>query len=94
MFGDDVRARVEKDFSTSAQFVAAQIEEFIESFCKIYNMQPGDRVLRSIVFLAQGSLDNLQHYFKAALTDWRDVVYWAEYDRNDKRIHDFNLLFE
>jgi hypothetical protein len=93
MFGNDIRARIEKDYGASAQSVAEQLEHFIESFRKIYNHHPGNRLLRCVVHLAEGKMENMQHYLKAALADWRDVIYWAEYDRNDKRIHDFNLLF-
>jgi hypothetical protein len=51
------------------------------------------KVLRRVLFLANGDLDKLWHYTGAAMSDWRDVIYWAEYDREDRRIRDFNQLF-
>lgn len=51
------------------------------------------RVIRCIVHLAKGNADSLLHFIDEAAMDYRDVIYWAEYDRNDRRIHDFNLPF-
>ncbi len=51
------------------------------------------RVIRCIVQLAEGKIDRLRHFIGAAKSDYRDVIYWAEYDRNGQRIHDFNLPF-
>jgi hypothetical protein len=38
------------------------------------------RVSRCIVFLADGNLERLTHYIKAAAQDCRNVIFWAEYD--------------
>ena len=29
----------------------------------------------------------------AAMTDYRDVIYWAEYDASDRKIRDFDQPF-
>ena len=51
------------------------------------------RVLRCILHLSQGDPVKLKHYTDVAQTDWRDVIYWAEYDEQDQRIRDFDQPF-
>lgn len=51
------------------------------------------RVVRCIIHLAEGDTERLLHFIGAAKTDYRDVIYWAEYDRNDQRLRDFNQPF-
>jgi hypothetical protein len=93
MFGSDIQKRIEKDFGASAPSVAEELEKFIESFRAVSGTHPGDRVIRCIVHLAERKRENIGHYIKAALGDPRDVMFWAEYDREEKRIHDFSMRF-
>jgi hypothetical protein len=93
VFGNDIQKRVEKDFGAAAPIVVEQLENFIESYRAITQTHPGDRVIRCIIHLANGKRQDLAHYIKAALTDPRDVMSWAEYDSDEKRIHDFNMRF-
>lgn len=51
------------------------------------------RVVRCIVHLAEGNTDKLLEFIGSARTDYRDVIYWAEYDGDDRRIRDFNQPF-
>lgn len=44
----------------------------------ILKPEQGDRVLRAVLTLSEGSLDRLQHLTDVASIDWRDVVHWAE----------------
>jgi hypothetical protein len=41
------------------------------------------RVTWDILRLSKGSLDNVKLYTQAAQTDYRDVLYWAEYFESD-----------
>jgi hypothetical protein len=41
------------------------------------------RVTWDVLQLSKGSLENVKLYVRAAQTDYRDVLYWAEYYRND-----------
>ncbi|MGD1894488.1 MAG: hypothetical protein ACFB15_28320 [Cyclobacteriaceae bacterium] len=52
------------------------------------------RVPRCILFLSKGDFDSFKDNLKSAETDWRDVIYWAEYDSKDNQIYDFNKPFE
>ncbi len=91
---DDIRKRIDIDFGSEAAIqVGATLEEFVESFRAMYGTSPSDRIIRSIVHLAAGRQGPLKHYIKTALSDWRDVIYLAEYNNKDERIHDFNVPF-
>ena len=43
----------------------------------------GDRVRWDILDLSKGEVEKIGEYVKAAQTDYRDVLYWAEYYEND-----------
>ena len=42
-----------------------------------------DRVKWDILELSEGELGKIGEYVKAAQSDYRDILYWAEYYRND-----------
>lgn len=52
-----------------------------------------DRVLRCAVFLAAGDEKKLDHNLAVAQQDYRDLIYWAEYDTSERRVRNFNLPF-
>lgn len=59
----------------------------------------GARIPRCVLFLSKGELDSFKRYLKSAETDWRDIIYWAEYEgdfenHNVKQVRDFNKTFE
>jgi hypothetical protein len=82
----DVVAKIAVDFPHEpAATVLALLEEY-KGAAKL-------RVTRCILHLAKGGTDQLLQLIGSANTDYRDVIYWAEYDRSDQRIHDFNLPF-
>jgi hypothetical protein len=67
----DVRARLVRDYPGETNFEAIRLVESLDL---------GARVLRSIVFLAAGDFEQLERFARVAETDWRDVVFWAEYE--------------
>ena len=71
---DDVRRRIERDFAGETWFEATRL---------IDSLVLSPRVLRSLLVLAQGSILELQRYARCAEQDWRDVVFWAEYEDHD-----------
>ena len=75
-----------------ATFVNAEVTAAVAALEEYSGPERG-RVMRCIVHLSNGSLEVLQHHVRNALNDYRDVIYWAEYDRNDRRIHDFSAGF-
>ena len=46
-----------------------------------------DRVRWDILELSKGKLEKIGEYVKAAQTDYRDILYWAEYYKNDPLLH-------
>lgn len=82
----DIRARVASDFQL------ADHEQALEILQRLGDDLDGDnaRVLRCVVFLSRGELPLLVHYADRARCDWRDVVYWAEYDEKGRQASDFN----
>jgi hypothetical protein len=48
-----------------------------------YSGPESDRVRWDILELSKGELGKIGEYVKAAQTDYRDILYWAEYYKND-----------
>jgi len=53
-----------------------------------YSGPEDDRVRWDILVLSKGELKKVGEYVKAAQTDYRDVLYWAEYYENDPMLRD------
>ena len=68
---DDVRARLAREYPGETHFEAIRLVE---------SLQCSARVLRSIVHLAAGDFEQLERFARASEIDWRDVVFWAEYE--------------
>ena len=68
---DDVRARLQREYPGETHFEAMRMLEVLS--CSA-------RVLRSIVYLAAGDFEKLERFARASEIDWRDVVFWAEYE--------------
>lgn len=52
-----------------------------------------DRLARCALFLAQGSLRELEEAVSLGKTDYRDLIVAAEYDCTDTQLRDFNQPF-
>jgi hypothetical protein len=48
-----------------------------------YSGPESDRVRWDILELSKGKLEKIGEYVKAAQTDYRDILYWAEYYKGD-----------
>jgi hypothetical protein len=48
-----------------------------------YSGPEAGRVTWDILQLSKGSLENVRRYLQVAQTDYRDVLYWAEYYDTD-----------
>jgi len=48
-----------------------------------YSGAESDRVRWDILELRKGELGKIGEYVKAAQSDYRDILYWAEYYKND-----------
>lgn len=72
----DIRDRLADEFPGETFFEAARLVESLD-------FEP--RVLRSIVFLGGGCYDDLLRFSRCAEADWRDVVFWAEYEDHESK---------
>jgi hypothetical protein len=68
--------RIAREFSASEQ--ALVIELLLG-----YSGPEAGRVAWDILELSKGNLESVRHYEQAAQTDYRDVLYWAEYYDTD-----------
>ncbi len=50
-----------------------------------------ERVQMGILFLSRGTLDGLLHNIEQAKLDYRNILYWAEYDEQDNRRMPYQL---
>lgn len=83
----DIASKIATDFAHEPlERVLAQVHEY-QGAEKI-------RVIRCIIYLAKGSLEQLLQLIGTAQTDYRDVIYRAEYDREDRQVRRFDLPFE
>jgi hypothetical protein len=48
-----------------------------------YSGPESDRVRWDILELSKGRVDKVREYVRAAQTDYRDILYWAEYYKDD-----------
>ncbi len=68
--------RVSREFPDSDRDAVVQLLE-------TYVGPESDRVRWDILQLSTGSVDKVRDYVKAAETDYRDVLYWAVYFKDD-----------
>jgi len=83
----DILQRISRDFAESDRQAVTRALE-------MYRGAEPDRVRRCILHLAGGGLVKIRHFVNAANSDYRDVIYWAEYDNDDRRVRDFSRPFE
>jgi hypothetical protein len=70
------RERIAKEFMASDQILVIDL-------LSTYSGPENARVVWDILELSKGKLENVRKYLQAAQTDYRDVLYWAEYYATD-----------
>jgi hypothetical protein len=68
--------RIGRDFQKADQKCVAEL-------LASYSGAESDRVRWDILELSKGSVSKVGEYLKAAQSDYRDVLYWAEYYQDD-----------
>jgi hypothetical protein len=71
--------RVAQEFSASDQ---ASVIEILGA----WNGPERNRVIWDILELSKGDAQKIKHYVDAARSDYRDILYWAEYHETDPLI--------
>ena len=87
----DILGKVNKDFKTpeEAALALSVLADFVDQNQELSS----DRILRCIVFVANGDLDRLEKAIDLAKKDYRDLIVWAEYDEKNERIRDLSKSF-
>jgi hypothetical protein len=73
--------RIAREFSAEEQ---ASVIELLTS----YSGPENGRVRWDILELSKGSLEKVKQYVATAQTDYRDILYWAEYYDRDPLLRD------
>lgn len=52
--------------------------------------QEKDRIIRSILILSDGDYDSVREWVKKANSDYRNIIFYAEYDNRNVRKYNFS----
>jgi hypothetical protein len=85
----DIYQKIERDFGGDLNLAIEQIE--ILDACSKGLI--GDRMLRAMVFLSNGNIERFKQVIELGRTDYRDVLWQAEYDCGEEQLYDFNKTF-
>jgi len=91
----DIKDRIESDFGDRAPEV---IKIFNDALAKTDYLNDS-RIVRCIIFLADGDIEKIKKNIEVAIYDPRNVMFWAEYTNREqletiKRIRDFTKTFD
>ena len=81
---DDVQRITLRDFGSSDTAIALSILQDL-------GRRPSPRVCLAVLKLADGDVDELRHYTKIAIDDYRDVIALAEYPRYFREVVNANV---
>jgi hypothetical protein len=89
-FQMDIQQKLERDFGSQLMLARDEIEAlYIKT-----NWRVSNQIVRSVVYLSKGDFDSLNKNIERVLSDYKDLLWEAEYDRGDEKLRDFNLSFE
>ena len=91
MVAKDIEEKINRDFELPDE--AALVLSVLGDFADRHPDLSSDRILRCIVFVADGDMGVLEKAMDLARLDFRDLIMWAEYDGNDNRTRDLTLPF-
>lgn len=94
-FKSDIVDRINTDFGETTTEAKKII---VDAISKDDNLK-SDRVIRCIIYLAKGDLEDLNNYIMSAIVDTRDVMFWAEYSginegKKPMHLRDFSKTFD
>ena len=85
----DIYQKIERDFGNDIKLALEQIE-ILDARSKGLI---GDRILRAMIFLAKGNIERFKQVIELGRTDYRDILWQAEYDCGEDQIYDFKKTF-
>ncbi|ADV48030.1 protein chain elongation factor EF-Tu [Cellulophaga algicola DSM 14237] len=89
LYPTDIIDKIKLDYRQSWNKAFSEIQELIISNESFRNK----RIIRAIIHLGNKDLAHLEKIIEQTKIDWRDILLWAEYDKKEKRIRDFNNEF-
>ncbi len=82
----DIEMQIRLDYDVTEQ---EQVTALLSKLTKEHVMAASEWNLlsarKAILTLAQGKIQKVPEFIKAAQTDFRDVIYWATHDGKDKK---------
>ena len=94
MITPDIKKKIEIDFGPEKdKHILSDIQGLVERFYAQYGKNPSARIIRCVLHLAAGNEEEVTRLIEAAITDWRDVILWAEHDEKDNRVFNGIELF-
>ena len=93
MIPEDVKNKIRKDYGNEASEVETAIVEFIRKFTKLQPNEDIYRMVRCILYLSLGRKTKLHNMIDESFIDYRDIIYWAEYDPEGNKIRDLSKPF-
>jgi hypothetical protein len=91
MLAEDIIEKISRDFKNhdEAELALTVLTDFVEENQDISN----DRILRCMVFVANGDIATLEQAIELAKIDYRDLIVWAEYDDKEEPVRDLSNGF-
>ena len=89
LYPKDILKKIDNQFGKDNGEIKRKLQDFIKR--NKYFSNP--RIIRAILYLSNGNEIQIEKYIKQAEIDWRDILLWAEYDKNNEQIRDFNNEF-
>ncbi len=95
-FKEDIIQQLQQDFTDLSDSAISILQDAITKTDYLKT----DRIIRCIIFLANGDIDKLKKSIDHAIFDPRDVMLRAEYENLNnqdfkyKRVRDFNKTFD
>ena len=85
----DIYQKMERDFGCDLPLAMEEVDLLDASTKGLI----GDRMLRAMIFLAKGNIARFKQVIELGRTDYRDVLWQAEYDCGEEQLYDFNKTF-
>ena len=86
----DIYQKIENDFGDNSN----EVHEALKILDAKTKGMISNRILRAIVYLANGDISTFHEKVKLAQVDWRDVLMQAEYSYpENERLRDFDKTF-
>ena len=79
----DIEEKISSDFPKDIELIKSLLSEI--------DTQENERVMRGILYLANGDFEIFDRYYKMAKIDYRDLIMNSEYEYpSHKRVRDFS----